>query len=269
MKSFSNSPSKEIEERTLKIRGVSICTLQILGDGLPLLLLPSAGGRAREFEEILPRLAISFSVYSFDYPGFGASERDPSIRGIEDLTDFTKEFLDTLGTPKCHILGYSMGGWIALHLASSSPERIHKLVLVATSGHRFFHLPIQNRLTFQEILETFYYDPVARARAAHRKLSRLEKKEIYRSTQEFNHLLQQTRLQPDLTPHLRSIAHPTLVLGAEHDRAIPRPYQEALHQELPHSTLVFLKETGHALIHEKPQEASAIVLEFLRNYEKG
>jgi pimeloyl-ACP methyl ester carboxylesterase len=50
------------------------------------------------------------------------------------LVDFVREFQDVRGIPRSHVIGHSMGGWIAPLLAYESPHRIEKLVLVASGG---------------------------------------------------------------------------------------------------------------------------------------
>ncbi|HEX9756331.1 MAG TPA: alpha/beta hydrolase [Nitrospiria bacterium] len=252
-------------ETLLRVRGISVRLFQSSNGKHPLLLLPSAGGQARDFNEIFPLLAEGTPVTSLDYPGFGASEIDPEIQRIEDLPPFIKCLMEVLDSETFYLLGYSMGGWIALQLALSFPNLVQKLILVATSSHPFKELPIQNigGLKYKEILDLLYFDPEVKRKKAYAKLNRKEKEEIHRSTQALKSLLQFKDSQPDLTPFLNKIRNPTLILAPEFDPLIPREFQFDLGKAIPKSHLVYLKDTGHALIQEKPKEISEIITTFL------
>ncbi len=147
-------------EKRINIRNGSIRYLEG-GQGEPLLLLPSAAGRATEYGEIFPVLSKSFHVYSVDYPGFGQSDPLPEIVGTEALATFVIDWMDAVGLQRCNLVGFSLGGWVALLLALSDPARFQTLTLVATSGGRLPGVPIvsPSGMNFKEILNRFYHRP--------------------------------------------------------------------------------------------------------------
>ena len=256
-----------MKEIFYKVGGTTIHLFKNEDGETPLLLLPSAGGRARDFNEIFPFLEREIPLVSLDYPGFGASDSDPSIQKIEDLTSFIVQFIETLPFRPVHMLGYSMGGWIALQTALSHPTLIQKLILVATSSHPIEKLPIRNigNLNYKEILELLFFDPEIKKRKTLTKLTRKEKEELHRSSKAFKRFLEFKDSQPDLTQNLGTIRHPTLILAPEHDRLIPSPFQFDLGKAIPKSHLVYLKDTGHALVQEKPKEVSELISTFLKS----
>ncbi len=65
------------------------------------------------------------------FPGFGGVPADPSLRSLEDLFAWV---MDRLPPGPNHVIAQSMGGVIAVRLALDCPERLARLVLVATSG---------------------------------------------------------------------------------------------------------------------------------------
>src|SRR6516164_1881590 len=119
----------------LQIHGIAL-HVEELGDGPPLLLLHGFMGSA---ESWVPRAAVFAShglrTIAVDLIGHGRSEApaDPARYGMERCLEDLLEVLDRLRLPRTAVLGYSMGGRVALHLASAAPERVSALVLESAS----------------------------------------------------------------------------------------------------------------------------------------
>lgn len=206
-----------------------------------------------------------FHVFAIDYPGFGQSDTLPALFGVDDLAAFVLAWLDTVGLKRCHLVGFSLGGWVALSLALSHPERISTLTLIAASGGRLPDLPIINPsgMNHKEILGRFYYRPEVRQRLARQTLSRAEKEEILRSSRALADLVKHQKVIPEFHDRLNEIQIPTLIVGADQDRAVPLPYQERLHAGIVGSKLVIFKETGHAIVAERPEELAEEIWRFI------
>lgn len=256
-------------ERNVTIQNGSIRYFEE-GEGEPLLLLPSASGRASEYREVIPILSTFFHVYAVDYPGFGRSDSIPSIEGIEDLSGFILDWLDTVGLERCHLVGSSLGGWIALLLALSHPERLRSLILVATSAGRLPGVPIvsPSGMNFKEILQRFYHRPEVREKLARQKTTPAEREEILRSSRALARLIERKKVVPELHDRLHEIRIPTLIIGADQDRAIPPVYQERLHSGILGSILSIFSETGHAVAAERPEELADEIIEFISENTK-
>jgi pimeloyl-ACP methyl ester carboxylesterase len=254
-----------IEDNSVKVKDVETHYLKA-GKGSPLVLLPSGSGRAREYEGVLTSLSTHHTVYSFDYPGFGASGEFDRITGTEDLACFLGDFADVLHLSHFHLLGYSMGGWVALHFAIRFPQRVRKLILAATSGVRLKEVPIANptKMSAREILDSFYYNPKVRLQVASRKLSDQDRQEINRSSQALARLIARKKVVPDLGDRLLDITSPTLILSAEEDRVVPPKHQRILHEKIWGSKLVTFSQCGHDLLREHPQRLVKEVVAFLK-----
>lgn len=251
-------------EKRITVRGASVRYLED-GEGAPVLLLPSSSGRATEYQEVIPFLSERFHVYAIDYPGFGRSDPLPEIEGTEDLARFVRDWMEAVGLRQAHVVGFSMGGWVSLLLALAHPERVSRLVLIATSGGRLAGVPIvsPSGMSFKEILDRFYHQKEVRDRLARKKLTPEEREEVFRSSRALARLVERKKVIPELHHRLREIKHPTLVVGGDHDRAIPPVYQQRLQSGILSSRLVSLRETGHAVIAERPRELAAEILKFL------
>jgi poly(3-hydroxyoctanoate) depolymerase len=97
---------------------------------LPLVFFPGAGGRTEHLRPIGERLARRRSTMICEYPGLGGVAPDPSLHSLDDLQRYLLEQLPE----RFDLVTMSMGGVLALRIALAHPERLRKLVLLATSG---------------------------------------------------------------------------------------------------------------------------------------
>jgi len=111
--------------------------VEVDGEGPPLLLLHGFTGSTRAWDDIRPRLAPEVQVISIDLivHGQSASPPDPSRYTLEWAAQDLASLLDALRLDRVNLLGYSMGGRVALHFGVHAPERIDHLILEsATPG---------------------------------------------------------------------------------------------------------------------------------------
>src|SRR3954470_4886478 len=104
------------------------------GRGAPLVLLHALGCDSRSWQVIAPALAREFTVFAVDLPGFGASPplaepAEPSPAGLAEAVAIA---LDQAGVRDAHVVGNSIGGWVALELAKIRP--VATLTLLAPAG---------------------------------------------------------------------------------------------------------------------------------------
>lgn len=104
------------------------------GAGQPVILLHGLGHASSTWDEILPHLAQHFRVYAVDMLGCGRSDKPRIEYNLWALATYTRYFMDALGIERAHVVGHSLGGGIALHIAWQYPERVNRLALVATGG---------------------------------------------------------------------------------------------------------------------------------------
>jgi 3-oxoadipate enol-lactonase len=104
------------------------------GSGPALLLVPGLGADTRLFAGVVGPLAATCHVIVFDPRGGGRSDKPPGPYAIEQMADDAEGLLDVLGIEHAIVVGYSMGGRIALSLALDHPTRVARLVLAATSA---------------------------------------------------------------------------------------------------------------------------------------
>lgn len=100
-------------------------------DALPVVLLHGFAQSAESWAEVAPRLAETRFVVAPELVGHGKSDKpdDPSVYEMDAVTDMLSAFLGERFSRKAALVGYSMGGRIALALACGEPSKISSLVL--------------------------------------------------------------------------------------------------------------------------------------------
>src|SRR3990172_9311716 len=99
------------------------------GSGEPLVLIMGLGGDLQGWAFQAPVLAQHFRVITFDNRGAGRTSAPDRPSSIAAMADDTAGLMDYLGIQKAHVLGFSMGGYIAQELALSRPDRVDQLIL--------------------------------------------------------------------------------------------------------------------------------------------
>jgi pimeloyl-ACP methyl ester carboxylesterase len=104
---------------------------EVHGTGFPLVLIPGAFGSTATLGDLLPALAATRRVIAVDLQGHGRTpDVDRPIRA-ETMADDIADLLSDLNIDRADIMGYSLGGGVALHVASRHPGIVNKLVIVS------------------------------------------------------------------------------------------------------------------------------------------
>jgi pimeloyl-ACP methyl ester carboxylesterase len=247
----------DFKKETLKINGVDT-TIYTGGTGEPLLFLHGAG--TFHGFEFAKQWATKFRVIHPYHPGFGESGDDPQMDTFHDYVMHYVELLDKLGIEKVHLVGFSLGGFIASQFASQHGHRIKTLTLVAPAGMRSKEHPIQDVLSLPgdklvgmlasnfEVLKPWLPtgpDPefmVAR----------------YRETTTVARLLWEKPWDPKFMRYLHRINVPTLIVWGDEDKLVPCQHAELWKKTLANATVQIFKGAGHLVLDEKPEAAAAV-----------
>ncbi|MCP4898540.1 MAG: alpha/beta hydrolase [bacterium] len=106
---------------------------EITGEGEPMLLLHGGLGGSDYFKGMIPRLSESFRVITVDRRGHGRSYDTTEPYSYAAMADDIKTFLDHLHIDSADVLGFSDGGVVGYHLASTHPQTVKKLVAVGAN----------------------------------------------------------------------------------------------------------------------------------------
>lgn len=226
------------------------------GDGPPVVLVHGLVGSARWWRYNVPALADHFRVYVIELVGFGSNRAWRPAR-IAASAELLARFIADLPEGRAAVIGHSMGGQIAIHLAARAPERVHRLVLAAASVllrsdlvRMALRLPRAGLALRPDFVPTLALDAV-----------RCGPLNLLLSAREI--------LADDVQALLARIVAPTLLIWAERDALVPVAVGAALQQAIPTARLQVISGAGHVVMWDRPTEFNRLVLEFLRAPEQA
>jgi pimeloyl-ACP methyl ester carboxylesterase len=235
------------------------------GDGEPLLFLHGAGG-GDKWLPFMDELSKSYRVIAPEHPGFGLSDDPEWLEDISDWVVFYMDFLDQLGYDKVHLVGVSMGGWLAAEIAVLFRERLYSLTLVDSAG---LYVPgvktadifMWNRET--QAHNTFYDKELGEQQANYQLTA--EEMDIWVKNRETTAKIAWNPrwFNPKLEKRLYRINVATLIVWGDHDSIFPIEYAHAYQKRIPHAKLEVITECGHLPNVEKPIPFAEKVLTFL------
>src|SRR5215208_7473690 len=116
----------------ISIAGIELDVLE-RGQGTPILYLHGGAGIGRD-APFIDLLARDRRVIVPSHPGFGKSTLPDWLDSVDDIAHVYLELMDLLGLDGVDLIGCSIGGWIAADIASKTPQRVRRLVLVGPVG---------------------------------------------------------------------------------------------------------------------------------------
>ncbi len=250
------------------------------GAGTPLIMLHGWSMSSVVFSEVAPLFAGHYRVLCPDLPGHGQSEPLAEYQ-LSSFATAIEVWAAQVAAESTALLGWSLGGQVALQMAAAGSLEIDKLLLIATTPR------------FCQSEDWPYGLPVTQLRALDRNLGRAYEKtlgdffnqqfaadeltkERYRQILGFavrpGQLPQADQArkaltvlgQEDLRQLLSEVRQPALVMHGALDQIIPLGAGEYLAAELPNARLCRLSDVGHAPFFSQPREAVKQCLSFLQ-----
>ena len=242
--------------------------VESVGDGPPLVLLHGFAMHGGLFAPLLPALTERYRVHVVDLPGHGWS---PAIDGadIAMVADAIDDALAAVG-PSLTVLGWSLGGQVALQWARARPRRIRRLVLVATTPsfvarndwtcamapETLARFGDELRVAYRLTLLRFLTLQIQGSDDGRRTLGQLRGRLFERGEPAPRALSTALALlaNSDLRPSLPEVEAPALVVAGGRDTLVPLAATEALAAALPCATHASIAGASHApfLSHPAP-----------------
>jgi pimeloyl-ACP methyl ester carboxylesterase len=253
----------EYETQTHDIGGVTT-VVKSIGRGKPVLFLH--GAATLEGFDFAVGLADRFRVLLPSHPGMGFSGPAPHVAGMADLIVHYLNLLDALALSETpHLVGFSMGGWMATELAAVARERFDRVVLVAPAGLNDPDHPATQLDTIapQDFPAILAHDPTVALRyfpdGSDPEAAAAFGADRAREADAVGRLCAPYGMgHPNLRRMLARISNPTLVVWGDKDRLLPASQAPLWVAALPNGQFLKVPGAGHLVLQEKPETLTQI-----------
>ncbi len=196
-----------------------------------------------------------------DLPGFGASDNRVADYSSRGHADSTLKLLDRLGVDRFHVLGFSMGGAVALHLVDQAPDRVASVIMVSSVGvqelellgdytvnHGLHGLQLGLLWTIRNLVPHFGLLDIPAARSYARNFYDTD--------------------QRPLRGILESLEAPVFIIHGARDPLVPAAAALEHHRVVPHSEL-WMRPDSHFFLFRGGDDLMDRIEEFLGRVEAG
>ena len=240
-----------------------------------LVIIPGLGDGLRTVKGLAVSMAYMYRIFAKEYKVYMFSQSNNISQGYttKNMADDIVEAMDCLNIKKADIVGVSMGGMVAQHIATDFPEYVGKLVLVATcpdannnvtssvvpwidmaQNNRYKDIMADNfkKLYSDEYLKKYRFMlPIA---------TRIGKPESF----ERFIIMANACLSHNSTDKLSKITAPTLIIGGEKDQIVGVKASYQLNEMINKSGIYIYPQYGHAL-YDEAKDFNKKILDFLNS----
>jgi 4,5:9,10-diseco-3-hydroxy-5,9,17-trioxoandrosta-1(10),2-diene-4-oate hydrolase len=236
------------------------------GNGPPVVLVHGVTESALTFTELSASIAHFATVHAIDLPGHGFSDFPREVASLEEMSRWVDAYMESAGLERTVVVGWSMGGGVALELAIRFPERVGALVLLGTIGAVMpmpFSLGLLRWHGVGELMVRLVESPTFRREllrdTAHASFTRHEAAidrywdawNVRGRVRYLRRLLRTLDVAP-LEARLGRVSAKAILVHGEQDRLVPISVARTIAAKIPGSELRELRHTGHSPHLEEP-----------------
>lgn len=209
----------------------------------PLLILHGAIGAADQFIGIAEQLSEKYEVHTLDFAGHGGKPINEQPFSISLFANNVLDYLKEENLSQVAIFGYSMGGYVAMYLAKHHPDKVCKIVTLATKFHwdeatAAKEVKMLNPEKIQEKLPAF-------AAILQKRHAPNDWQQVLKQTQSM--LIAMGKDNPLKIDDYSNLEHPSLILIGDRDKMITLDETLAVYKTLPNAQMGMLPNTHHPI----------------------
>ena len=273
--------------RRIRAGGVEMAVTELgPAAGVPVVVLHGFMGSARAMDPLTERLAVRLParIICPDLVGHGRSEvpEDPDLYRVEAMAEQIAGLADVLDCDTFHLVGYSMGGRVALTLGCAASQRLRSLTLIGASAGISDPAERSRRAEadtsraeriaadFPAFVDEWMADPLFAGQAAlgevHLRAARAQRLASNPQGLARSLVAGGTGAMEPLNERLVDCDAPTLLVVGAHDAKFCA-IAEQLAAALPRAALAHIDGAGHAAHVEQPEATAAAIAEFIAGTE--
>lgn len=244
-------------------------------NGETLLMIHGFGANRDNWLRLARHFTDRYRVIALDLPGFGDSSKPDASYDVATQTKRLHAFIDALKIDKPHLIGNSMGGHIAALYAAHYPDQLSSVALVDNAGitsprmSEMFQmiergqpnpLVVRKPEDFSRLMDFVFVSPPPLPDSLKRHFA----EQSMANQAHYDMIFAQLREQyVPLEPELPKIEVPVLVLWGDKDRVLDVSSIEVMKPLLKKSTVIVMRDCGHAPMIERPEETAQHYQAFL------
>jgi pimeloyl-ACP methyl ester carboxylesterase len=258
------------------VHGDVTLNYRVDGDGpQPLVCIHGVGSYLEAWDGVVARLPDRFTVLTSDLRGHGRSTRIKGRYEIDDFVNDTLALADHVGFGSFHLAGFSLGGLIAQRLALTHPDRLRRLVLLATVAGR---LPEERHAVLGRLAALTASQPSVHHAAS---LSRWLTEDFQQRNPDVIAELRRRDAENDPACYaaayrvlaetdfggiLDQIRSPTMIVTGEDDQGSNPRMARHMHDQIRGSRLEILPGLRHSILVEAPAQIAGLMTDFLAEH---
>lgn len=218
---------------------------------VPLILLPGWGGRPKDWQPLQKKLVQSGQVV------YVPSLPQDKVRNIADFSDWLYQQTKTLAP--FFLAGHSFGGQIAIDFTARHPERVKKLILIASAGVR---KPSLKRKIATKLAKLLRGHVREKSKSFFYRL--LLATDYYRANPKMRQTMAKI-LTEDQQENMAKTKAQTLIIWGKADRYTPLKDGRLTHELIKHSQLVIIPDGRHGLHYTHVDKLFKLITDFIRH----
>ena len=232
------------------------------GEGAPVLILEGWGTDTTVYSSISRLLSSKYTVYTWDFPGFGKSPEPDTPWDVGAYADFTRAFIEYFAFESYTLIGHSFGGRVIFKLFEEDvPQGLSRIILIDSAGVKpadTFKKKVR-RTKYKigrRILERFAPSKVEKYRLKHSSAD-------YKAASPMMREVLKKTVSEDLTHLFSRVNVPTLLIWGKNDTATPLSDAKLMEKTIPDAGLVVM-EGGHFSFLDQPVLFSRVMASFMK-----
>ena len=269
------------------VNGINI-SYDIKGNGFPIILIHGFGSKKEIWKPQIIDFSKKYKTIIFDLRGTGKTDRPNYLYTMDMFVEDIQGLMTCLQINSAHFIGRSFGGMIAQNFILKYPNKVNKLVLIATNAHfnakDAVDIVIKNRIKEIELIKTnpteaFWNKAVFIYHQKFRKELKQNPKKKFHGAFSLENLIEESTLNPsraqdlinqgnamkmhNVFNRLNEIKNETLLITASHDKLIPKSLMIEMNKRITNSILKIIERAGHFMTISRATEINKIILDFL------
>lgn len=216
------------------------------GEGSCVLFLHGAAG-LQGWLPVFEALSAQHEVVATEHPGFGLSSEQAWADSMAKLADFYVSFLRRSEFGKVHLVGSSLGGWLASEIAIRDQSVLRSLTLLSPAGIQSQEIPLPDMLSwsYAELMRNVFADQKIAEHVIAQPLTPAQEDLRARNRVAIARLGKDGFSNPALAAELSKLSLPTTIIWGDTDRVTPTGYAPLWKHAIPHAKLHIVPSCGH------------------------